>query len=116
MFIYKRLMAFLLVVAVLLVPIHSVAHDVTPAAAQGACACKMVTADCSGDNSGQQSDQCPGNNAGDCCDSEECGQETMEPPFACDMKVNSSLKQRLPADTHSHIPTVYLAIFVPPES
>lgn len=115
LFIHKRLMVFLLVVAVLLVPLHSVAHDVTSAAAQCTCACQVVTADCSMNNSGQQSGQCPGNNAGDCCDSEECGQEATEPPFACDVKVNSSVKQQFSTDYHSHIPTVYLAIFVPPE-
>lgn len=115
MFIHKQLMAFMLVVAVLLVPLHSVAHDVTSAAAPGNCSCQMVAADANVDNSGQQPDQCPGNNAGDCCDSEECGQEATEPPFACDVKVNSSVKQLFSTDSHNHIPTVYLAIFVPPE-
>lgn len=115
LFIHKPLMAFLVVVAVLLVPLHSVAHDVTPAAAQGACACQMVTADGRVDNSEQQSDQCPVNNAGDCCDSDECGQDVTEPPFACHVKVNSSVKLLFSTDVHSHVPTVYLAIFVPPE-
>jgi hypothetical protein len=115
LFIHKRLMVFLLVVAVILVPFHSLAHYVTSDAAEGTCACQMVTADGSVNNSGQQPDQCPGNNDGDCCDSEECGQEATEPPFACDLKVNSSVKQRFSTDSHNHIPTVYFAIFVPPE-
>lgn len=115
LFIHKRLMVFLLVVAVLLVPLHSVAHYVSSAAAQDTCACQLVTADGSVDNSGQQPDQCPGNNAGGCCDGAECGQEATEPPFACDVKINSSLKQLFSPDSHNQIPTVYLAIFVPPE-
>lgn len=115
LFIHKRLMTFLLVVAVILVPFHSLAHDVTPVAAQGACACQMVTAGFSTDGSSQQSDQCPGNNDDDYCNSEECGQEATEPPFACDLKVNSSVKQLLSTDSHNQIPTVYLSIFVPPE-
>jgi hypothetical protein len=115
LFMHKRLMAFLLVIAVLLVPLHSVAHYVASAAAQDTCACQRMTADGSVNNSGQQPDQCPGNNAGDCCDSEECGQEATEPPFACDVKVYSSVKQLFATYSHNQIPTVYLAIFVPPE-
>lgn len=113
MCIHKQLMAFLLAVAVLLVPLHSVAQDVS-SATQGACACQMMAADSNVDSSGQQPDQCP-DDAGCCCDSEECGQEATEPPFACDVKANSSVKQLFSPDSHNHIPTVYLAIFVPPE-
>jgi len=111
LFIHKRLMAFFLVVAVLLVPLHSVAS----AAAQDTCACQMVASDDRVNNSGQQPDQCPGNNAGDCRDSEEYSQEATEAPFSCDVKVNSSVKQLVSPDSQNQIPTVYLAIFVPPE-
>lgn len=115
MFIYKQLMAFFLVLAVLLVPFSSVAYDMAPGIAQGSCTSLLMTACCSEDNSSQQPDQCPVDNGSDCCDSEGCGQDATEPPFACHVKVNSSVKQLFSTDAHSHIPTVYLAIFVPPE-
>lgn len=115
MFIHKQLMVFLLVVAVFLAPLYSVAHDITSVAAPGACACQTVTTGGSLDNSGQHPEQCPGNDAGDCCDSEECGQEATELLSTCDVNVIYSVKQLFSTDSHNHIPAVYLAIFVPPE-
>jgi len=106
--ILKRLMPFLLVVAILLVPLHSVAHYITSGTAQGTCVCAA-------DDSGQQSDQYPCDNSSDCCDSEECDQDATEPPIASVVEVNSSVNQMFSTDSHSHIPTVYLAIFVPPQ-
>lgn len=115
MFIFKRLMAYLIIVTVLMTPLHSVAREMTSETAQGSCTSLLMTADCSVDNSSQQPDQCPGDSSGDCCDSEGCAQDAAVPPAACHVKVNSSVTQPLSTDTHNHIPKVYLAIFVPPE-
>lgn len=116
LFIHKRFMVFFLVVAVLLVPFNSVAHDMASGTTHDSCTSLLMTIDCSVDNSGQQPDQFPFDNSGDCCDSEECGHEATEPPVTGDMSVNPSVKQLFSTYSHSHIPTVYLAIFVPPES
>ena len=115
MFTFKKLTVFFIVAALLLVPLSAVAHDVTFPASQDACACQIMTTACSPDDSGKQPDQCPGNNAGDCCDNEECGHETTEPPVGYGVKVNVFAKQLFSTDSQSHIPKVYLAIFIPPE-
>lgn len=115
-FIFKQLTAVLIVVAVLLVPLHSVAHDVKSGTVQDLCVCQLLPADCSADQPGEQSDHSPGNNSGDCCDSEDCNPEASGPPAACKAVVYSSEKPLFYSDSSSHILPVYLAIFVPPES
>lgn len=115
MFLHKQMMAFLLVVAVLLVPLNSVAHDVASGTAQDPCVCQMMTTDCRTDEPGKQSGQYPGDNAGDCCDSKECCPDATEPPVAGDVRANISGKQLFHTYANIPIPKVCFAIFVPPE-
>ena len=115
MLLHKQLVIFLLVVAVLLVPLNSVARYVASGSAQGTCACRIVTIDCSAEDPGELPDHQPGTATGDCCDSEEGCHEATEPPAACDASANISEKQLFHSDPDRYIPTVYLAIFVPPE-
>lgn len=114
--IFKQLIAFLIVVAVLLVPLHSVAHDLKSGTLQDLCVCHLLPADGSADRPGELSDHSPGNNSGDCCDSEDCNPEASGPPAACKTVVQPSGKQLFYSDSSYHIHPVYLAIFVPPES
>lgn len=113
---FKQLMACLIIVTVFMIPLHSSAYGVASGTTHDCCTSLLMTVDCSVDNSSQQPDQFPFDNSGDCCDSEECGQEATETPVACDVRVNPSVKQLFSSDSPSHIPTVHLAIFVPPES
>ena len=114
-FIFKQLIALVIVVAVLLVPLHSVAHDVKTGAVQDFCACQLLPNDSSSGGPEEQTDHSPGNNNGDCCDSEDCNQEASEPPAACKSAILFSEKQLFYSDSSRHILSVYLAIFVPPE-
>ncbi|KAF0215399.1 MAG: hypothetical protein FD174_4138 [Geobacteraceae bacterium] len=112
----KQLTVMLLLVAVLLAPLNSFAHDATSGASKDTCACQLLLPDCGTDESGDQPDHYPGNNTGDCCDSEECCPDAAEPPIFCDLRVNISGRQLFHPNINCHIPEVYLAIFVPPEN
>ena len=115
-FIRKQLTAFLLLFAVLLAPINSFAHNVTSGAAQDTCAQQFVSTGCGTDDSEKQSDHCPGNNAADHCDSMDCCPDAAEPPFLCVLRVSIPERQLSLSLNNGHLPEVYLAIFVPPES
>ena len=116
MLLHKQFVLFLLVVAVLLVPLNSVAHYVASASVHGTSVCQMVTIGCSAEDAGELPDYHPGAaTTGDCCDSEEDCQEATELPAACDARATISEKQLYHSDPNSYITTVYLAIFVPPE-
>jgi hypothetical protein len=112
----KQLTALLLIVAVLLVPINSFAHDVTSGASNDTYACQLFLTECGADERGEPSDHFPGNNADECCDNEECCPDGAEPPIFCALRVNISEKQLSQPLTNGRFPEVYLAIFVPPES
>ena len=112
----KQLTAFLLLVAVLLVPINSFAHDETSGALKDTCACKLLLADCGEDERGGQPDHYPDNGSDDCCDSDNGCPDTADSPILCDVKVYFSVKQLFNSNTNSPPPKVFLAIVVPPEN
>jgi hypothetical protein len=112
----KQLTAILLLVAVLWAPLNSLAHDATSEASKETCDCLLWLTDCGSDRSGEESDQYPGNDAGKSCNSEESFTDAAEPAFFCNLRLNISVNQLSCANTHGHIPEVYLAIFVPPEN
>ncbi|MHB8057464.1 MAG: hypothetical protein ACYDHC_06170 [Desulfuromonadaceae bacterium] len=105
---YKRFMVFILVLVVSLAPLNAVAHEVT------AEFCQDLTVLC-GMNTGAPSSQSQDSSTGDCCDSEKCSPEAEESLAFCYLRTSGYEKQFFYPDTHSYIPTVYLAIFVPPE-
>ncbi len=112
----KYLTVLLLLVAVLLIPLNSFAHEVTSGAATGPSVCCLLLTDCSTDERGEQPDHYPGNNADDCCDCVECCPDATEPAFFCGLRSNISAKQHFHPYTNGHSPEVILAIFVPPQS
>jgi len=116
MFFLKQQIAFLIVVAVLLVPLHSVAHDMKSGTAQGLCACQLLPTDYCADVPREQSDHLPGNSSGDCCDSEDCSPDASEPPGECNISLHFTGNQPFYSDSSSHILPVYFAIFVPSEN
>ncbi|MGA7828222.1 MAG: hypothetical protein WCA04_11210 [Geobacteraceae bacterium] len=112
----RQLSVFLLLVAVLLVPIKSFAHDAASGALKDACACQLLLADCCEDERGGQPDHYPDKSTNDCCDSDNGCPDTADSPILCDVKVNFSVRQLFDSTTNSSPPKVFLAIFVPPEN
>lgn len=109
-----QLTAVLLLVAVFLAPLNSFAAEGIPAI-QSACDCHLLPADC-GTERGDLPDHKPANTTDDCCDCEEAAADAGELQLVRDMKVNISARQLSRPKTTGHTPTVYLTIFVPPES
>jgi len=105
---YKKFMVLFLVLAVSLAPLNAVAYEVAEEL------CQDLTVLC-GMNPGAPSSQSQDSSSGDCCDSEKCSPEAEESTVLCDLRTSGYEKQFFYPDTHSYIPTVYLAIFVPPE-
>jgi len=108
----KQLAAFLLLVAVLLAPLSSFAHDVASGAAD-TCACHLTSSDCGaseGDANG-----CPGDAGQGCCDCEDHCKQAAELWFPGNLSLCSTDKQLFPPVTQFLIAAVYLAIFVPPQ-
>ena len=114
MSIHNNLTVLLLLVAVLLAPLNSFAHEVTTGAAKVPCVCHLT--DCSTDENGSQPDHYPGSNGADCCDTEDCCPDATEPPDFCNLTKYTSVKQIFQPSTNGHFPRVYLTIFVPPEN
>lgn len=110
----KQLMNFLLIAA-LLAPLNTFAHEVTSEAAQDTCVC-LLLAKCETDESGKRQGHFPGNNAADHCDNKDCCPDAAEPPLFCALRVNISESQLFHPLTSGRFPEVYLAIFVPPEN
>lgn len=115
-FLRKQLKLFLLVVAVLLVPLNSFAHHLEYGAAKESCACQLTLTDCGSDESGDRPTHDPGNDASDCCYGEGCCQDAAEAPFSCALSGNVFQMQGFRFAIPRKIPDVYLAIFVPPEN
>jgi hypothetical protein len=111
----RQLAAIILLVAVLLVPLTSLAHDLDSGVMKDTCACQLLHDGCTPDTSGQSSDG-PCKDSGGCCDHEECCHESAEPPCATVMQVSPSALKLFRPYSAGAIPKVYLAIFVPPES
>jgi len=110
----KYLTVFLLLAAVLLVPLNTFAHDVKSEATKSSCACHL--ADHNSEERSDPSDHYPGSNGGDCCDCDGCCPEATEPSSFCGLRVTFSVKQLFHPPANSFSPKVYLTIFVPPES
>lgn len=111
----RQLTAILLLVVVLLAPFNSIAHHYAPGAMQDACACQMPHGDAV-DSNGANTEHCPDNDTGDCCDHEECCSDAIEPPSNANIVVRIPQKQFFSLNNDKKIPEVYLAIIVPPES
>jgi len=111
---HNNLTALFLLIAVLLAPLNSFAHEVTTGAAKVPCACHLT--DCSTDGKDSQPDNYPGSNGADCCDTEECCPDATEPPASCNLSTYIPVKQHFQPHTNGHFPRVYLTIFVPPEN
>ncbi len=110
----RQLAVVILLGAVFLTPLTSVAHSFENVMMEDACACHLLQNDC-GQESNDNHDEIPCNTPGDCCD-EDCCHDFAEPPFLHTMITGaSSLKRFYPYSTLIP-PEVYLAIFVPPES
>ena len=111
----KKLVSFLLLTLVLLLPLGSLAQAFAPSAPEE-CACAMPADAFVAGESGQQSAPATDNDCGDCCESEESESEIGE------VRSPESVAGNLPASQIYHntltsfIPKVYLSIFVPPES
>lgn len=110
---YRQLTALLLLAAVLILPIESVALDLVPA--QESCVCHVLPVDLpAGDSEEGPQGQHDGS-AGDCCDSEEHRHDVAETCASC-LQPTISANLRFYPNTSNYLPKVYLSIFVPPQS
>jgi hypothetical protein len=109
----KQLAAFLLLVAVLLAPLSSIAHDAASAAAD-TCACSLMLDD-AGSCTLDRSDGGPEDGGQDCCDCEDHCTQAAELLFFGYLSVYIPDKQLFHPVTQVLIPEVYLAIVVPPQ-
>jgi len=109
----KQLAAFLLLVAVLLAPLSSFAHDVASGAAD-TCACNLMPDDCGAD-AGDPADDCPDTDGQKCCDCEDHCKQAAELSSLGDLSLYIPDKPIFRPITQVLIPEVYLAIFVPPQ-
>lgn len=110
-----QLTVVFLLVAVFLAPLNAFAAEVA-SEARSRCACQLMPADFGTDEREHHPDHQPANNAADCCDCEESSSDATELQLVCDMKVKISARQLSRQNAIDHTPTVYLTIFVPPES
>ena len=108
----KQLAVFLLLVAVLLAPLSSFAHDVTSGATD-TCACHLMPDDCSAEEGGQ-SDGCPDADGQERCDCEDHCKQAAELSFHGNLTLYIPDRQVFHPVTQVLMPEVYLAIFVPP--
>jgi hypothetical protein len=111
----KQLTTIVLLVTVFFAPLTSIAHDLKSGAMKEACACQLLQDDGPGDGNGQSND-CPSDNSGNCCDHEECCHDSMEQAHDSGLNIHPSLTQVFYLKPVGTSPKVYLAIFVPPES
>lgn len=115
LFTCRRLPALLLLLAVLGLPLHSLALEPMPAPSQDCCICQLGLADAAADD--REGNPAPphGSGADDCCDSEERSLDAADSIASCLIPAISSDRLSRP-DTGSYLPRVYLSIFVPPQS
>jgi len=111
----RQLAVIILLVAVLLVPLTSNAHDLESGVMKDSCACQLLQDGCTPDTSGQSSDD-PCEDSGGCCNHEECCHDSMEQPHDSGLNIYPSPMQLFHPEPVKTFPKVYLAIFVPPES
>jgi hypothetical protein len=109
----KQLAAFLLLVAVLLAPLTSFAHEVASGAAE-TCACNLMPEDC-GTDEGDPSDDCPDTEGQKCCDCEDHCTQAAELSSLGDLRPYLADKIIFRPILLILIPEVYLPIFVPPQ-
>lgn len=113
----RQLAGILLLVAVLLAPLTSVAHSFENVMMEDACSCHMLQNDCHHEsNDNQEEDDMPCDSNGDCCDHEECCHDSAEPPFMHAIIADASVLKQFYPYPRQIPPKVYLDIFVPPES
>ena len=114
-FTYRRLSALLLLVTVLILPLDSLAHNLTSGQAQHSCACHSLDADSPADHSDGEPERHHDSGTGDCSDSEEHGHDAAEIfPFSLAPLVPA--RPLFHAGSGAYLPKVYLSIFVPPQS
>lgn len=111
----KQLTTIVILVTVFFAPLTSMAHDLKSGAMKEACACQLLQDDGPGDSNGQSND-CPSDSSGDCCDHEECCHDFVEQAHASGLNIHPSPIQLFHSEPAGTFPKVYLAIFVPPES
>lgn len=111
----RQLTAIILMVTVLFAPLTSIAHDLKSGVMKKTCVCQMLQDDCPYDGNGQSED-CPCDDSGDCCDHEKCCHDSMEQAHVSGLNIHPSPIHVFHLETARTFPKVYLAIFVPPES
>lgn len=112
----RELTALLLLLAVLMLPLNSVARDLSPSATKDSCACQSLFNEPAADANQEQTAPCPGSNTGDCCDSQERGSDAAAAPLLGASRTTISDRQLFHPSAAGFTPEVYLAIVVPPES
>lgn len=112
----RQLIAVVLLVAVLLLPLNSISHEMPSGVSQERHACQLMLIDFSTDEEEKQSNHFPGNNADSSCECGECCPDATEPPDTYDMRLTFSARQLFRPNTAARIPEVYIAIFVPPQN
>ncbi|HBG07440.1 MAG: hypothetical protein A2075_07430 [Geobacteraceae bacterium GWC2_58_44] len=107
--------AFILLVALLILPLNSLAGDLASEAERGSCACQQLWSECGADGSEERPERHPINGNDGCCDSEERGSDAAMARPVCGSTLISA-RQMFRPDTKGYLPKVYLSIFVPPEN
>lgn len=112
----KKLVSLLLLTAVLILPLGSLAQAFAPDLAGLHCGCALLSDAAAPGESGQQPGPATDNGCGDCGEGEESGSELADLRSAQPSIVNLSAAQRFLTPPPGFVPQVYLSIFVPPES
>ena len=115
-YICREFTALLLLLALLMLPLDSVARDLSPTGAKDSCACQSLFNESAADANQEQTDPCPGSNTGDCCDSQERSPDAAAAPLQGASRTTISDRQLFHSGAAGFTPEVYPAIVVPPES
>ena len=112
----RHLAVIMLLAAMLIALLNSVAHSIEIVMLEEACACHILQNDCHHGSSHNQEDKMPCDSNGDCCDHEECSHDAAEPPSMRAISAGAALLKQFYPYSNQIPPGVYLDIFVPPES
>lgn len=112
----RKLVSLLLLIAVLILPLGSLAQAYAASQSAEDCLCALVPDAGAPGESGQEPAPATDNGCGDCGEGEESGSELAEVRPARTSLLNLSAAQRYLNSPPGFVPNVYLSIFVPPES
>ena len=111
----RQIAAIVLLVVMFLLPLASVAQSFEVEGMGGGCVCHQLH-DGWDHDSNEDHGEMPSGSTSDCCDHENCGHDSAEPPSMQTTLAGVSILNQFWPYSVQIPPEVYLSIFVPPES